>query len=75
MHENLLLAFSMTLLAGLSTGIGSAMAFFTKRTNTRFLSVSLDGLFPTARKYGRGHLAIYGLIAGMAIMALSLLLL
>ncbi len=41
MHENLLLAFSMTLLAGLSTGIGSAMAFFTKRTSTRFLSVSL----------------------------------
>jgi len=37
--------------------------------------ISLDELFPTAREYGEGHLAIYGLIAGMAIMALSLLLL
>jgi ZIP family zinc transporter len=36
--------------------------------------VSLDELFPTAREYDRGHMAIYGLIAGMAVMALSLLL-
>ena len=41
MHENLLLAFSLTLLAGLSTGIGSALAFFTKRTNKAFLAASL----------------------------------
>lgn len=34
-------AFLLTLFAGLSTGIGSVMAFFTKRTNTVFLSVSL----------------------------------
>jgi ZIP family zinc transporter len=38
---NLVLAFSLTLLAGLATGIGSALAFFTKRTNTKFLSVAL----------------------------------
>jgi ZIP family zinc transporter len=37
----IIFAFSLTLLAGLSTGIGSAMAFFTKHTNRRFLSVSL----------------------------------
>ena len=37
----LVLAFGLTLFAGLSTGIGSAMAFFAKRTNTRFLSISL----------------------------------
>lgn len=36
-----LFAFLLTLFAGLSTGIGSALAFFAKRTNTRFLSVSL----------------------------------
>jgi zinc transporter, ZIP family len=41
MHDNVMLAFAMTMLAGLSTGIGSAMAFFTKRTSTRFLSASL----------------------------------
>ncbi|HDR67894.1 MAG TPA: zinc transporter ZupT [Bacteroidaceae bacterium] len=34
-------AFGLTLFAGLSTGIGSALAFFTKTTNTKFLSVSL----------------------------------
>ncbi|MBM4371630.1 MAG: zinc transporter ZupT [Deltaproteobacteria bacterium] len=41
MDDNLLLAFGLTLMAGLSTGIGSAIAFFTRRTNTRFLSAAL----------------------------------
>lgn len=42
MHtQTVLFAFLLTLMAGLSTGIGSAMAFFTKRTNTRFLSIAL----------------------------------
>ena len=41
MNDNLLLAFGLTLIAGLSTGIGSAIAFFARRTNTKFLSVSL----------------------------------
>ncbi|GAO29605.1 zinc transporter ZupT [Geofilum rubicundum] len=39
--NTLLFAFGLTLFAGLSTGIGSAMAFFAKRTNTRFLSLAL----------------------------------
>jgi ZIP family zinc transporter len=39
--NNILLAFVLTLIAGLSTGIGSAIAFFAKKTSTRFLSVSL----------------------------------
>ncbi len=38
---NFWFAFGLTIFAGLSTGIGSALAFFTKTTNTRFLSVSL----------------------------------
>lgn len=41
MAENLLLAFGLTLFAGLATGIGSILAFFTSRTNTKFLSVTL----------------------------------
>lgn len=41
MNTNILLAFSFTLLAGLSTGIGSCIAFFANRTNTRFLAGSL----------------------------------
>lgn len=39
--NTILFAFGLTLFAGLSTGIGSALAFLTKRTNTRFLSISL----------------------------------
>lgn len=39
--NTILFAFALTLFAGLSTGIGSAIAFFAKRTNTRFLSISL----------------------------------
>ncbi len=39
--DAILMAFALTLLAGLSTGIGGAIAFFAKRTNTKLLSVSL----------------------------------
>ncbi|MFT4417262.1 zinc transporter ZupT [Fredinandcohnia humi] len=41
MYENLLLAFGLTLFAGLATGIGSLIALFTSRTNTKFLSWTL----------------------------------
>ncbi len=37
----ILFAFGLTLFAGLATGVGSAIAFFARTTNTRFLSVSL----------------------------------
>lgn len=37
--------------------------------------ISLDELLPTAEEYGEHHVAIGGLIAGMAVMATSLLLL
>ncbi len=36
--------------------------------------ISLDELLPAAKEYGEHHLSIYGLIAGMAVMAISLLL-
>ncbi len=39
--SNFLFAFALTLFAGLSTGIGSAIAFFSKKTNKRILSISL----------------------------------
>lgn len=43
MFENnvVLLAFLLTLFAGLSTGVGSILALVTKKTNTRFLSLAL----------------------------------
>lgn len=39
--SNILFAFILTAIAGLSTGIGSLIALIAKRTNTNFLSVSL----------------------------------
>lgn len=39
--EEVLMAFALTFFAGLSTGIGSAIAFFAKRTNKAFLAASL----------------------------------
>lgn len=39
--STILIAFGLTLFAGLSTGIGGAIAYFTRSTNTRFLSLSL----------------------------------
>lgn len=41
MEHNVLFAFLLTLFAGLATGIGSAIAFFAKHTNRKFLSFSL----------------------------------
>jgi zinc transporter, ZIP family len=37
--------------------------------------ISLDELLPTSRNYGKGHDSIIGVVAGMAVMAVSLLLL
>ncbi|CFX18086.1 Zinc transporter ZupT [Syntrophomonas zehnderi OL-4] len=54
---------SEALLALLFAAIAGIMVF-----------ISLDGLLPAAREYGENHHAIYGMIAGMMVMALSLLL-
>ncbi len=55
--------FSQGVFGFLFAGVAGIMVF-----------ISLDELLPTAKEYGQGHMAIYGLIAGMAVMALSLLL-
>ena len=39
--DNVLLAFLLTLLSGLATGIGGLITLFTKRSNNRFLSISM----------------------------------
>ena len=41
MDVTVLLAFFLTMLAGLSTGIGSGIAFLCRNTNRKFLSISL----------------------------------
>ena len=37
--------------------------------------ISFDELLPSAREYGEHHLSIYGMVAGMMVMAISLILL
>jgi ZIP family zinc transporter len=56
--------FSASVMGWLLAGVAGVMVF-----------ISLDELLPAAREYGEGHLAIYGLVAGMAVMAASLVLL
>jgi len=81
-------AFVLSFLSGLSEPIGALLGYFLLRSIFNdamfgfiFASVagimvyiSLDELLPTAEEYGEHHIAIGGLIAGMAVMAASLLL-
>lgn len=80
-------AFRLSFLSGLSEPVGAILGFFLLRTifsDAMFgiifagvagimVYISLDELLPTAEKYGEHHIAIYGLIAGMVVMSLSLL--
>ncbi len=81
-------AFKLSLLSGLAEPVGALVgyALLFKIFNNITLGIifaivagimvyiSLDELLPSAREYGEHHLSIYGLIAGMAVMAISLLL-
>jgi len=80
-------AFGLSFLSGLAEPVGALIGYFLllRFMNEAVFGllfagvagimvfISLDELLPTAEKYGEHHLAIYGLIAGMAVMALSLL--
>lgn len=82
-------AFWYSFLSGLSEPLGAVIGYFliiniwSPLMNAILLAgtagimvfISLDELLPTARAFGKHHHAILGLIFGMAIMALSLLLL
>ncbi|MCU0586870.1 MAG: zinc transporter ZupT [Syntrophobacteraceae bacterium] len=81
-------AFWLSFFSGLSEPVGAVVGYFLLRTyfsplvfGVLFAAVagimvfiSIDELFPTAKEYGKGHAAVYGLVGGMATMALSLLL-
>lgn len=56
-------AFPPQVMGVLLTGVAGVMVY-----------ISLDELLPTSRAYGKGHDSLIGLIGGMAVMALSLLL-
>ena len=81
-------AFLLSFLSGLAEPVGALIGFlillpFLSVTLFGILFaavagimvfISLDELLPAAREYGEAHLAIYGLVGGMIIMAVSLLL-
>ena len=80
--------FFLSFLSGLAEPVGALLAWlilmpFLSDTLFGFIFagvagimvfISIDELLPTAREYGFHHLAVYGFLAGMAVMALSLLL-
>ena len=82
-------AFRLSFLSGLAEPIGALIAYlilmpFLSQTLLAYVFaivagimvyISLDELLPAAREYGEHHVSIYGLIAGMAVMAVSLIIL
>ena len=82
-------AFRLSLLSGLAEPVGAILAwlvltpFMTPTLMGCILSgvagimvfISIDELLPAAREYGEAHISIYGVVAGMALMAVSLILL
>ncbi|SEP93165.1 zinc transporter, ZIP family [Virgibacillus subterraneus] len=81
-------AFRLSFLSGLAEPIGAVTAFLVLMPFLSEITfgvifagvagimvfISLDELLPAAKKYDEAHVSIYGLISGMAVMAVSLLL-
>lgn len=53
---------------------GPAFGFAFALTAGIMVYISLDELLPTAHEHGEGHKVIWGILAGMLIMAVGLLL-
>lgn len=82
-------AFRLSMLSGLAEPVGALLAwailmpFMSPTLMGCILAfvagimvfISIDELLPAAREYGEAHVAIYGVVSGMAIMAASLILL
>ncbi|WP_370642275.1 zinc transporter ZupT [Virgibacillus salidurans] len=82
-------AFKLSFLSGLAEPAGALLAFLILMPFLNgvmfgiifamvagiMVFISLDQLLPAAKKYDESHISIYGVISGMAVMALSLLLL
>ena len=80
-------AFKLSFLSGLAEPLGAILGYFLfmqffNESMFGFTFAGVAGIMvyialmnylPTAEKYGEHHIAIYGLIAGMMVMAVSLL--
>lgn len=81
-------AFKYSFLSGLSEPVGAFVGYFLffqffsdfvfgilfAAVAGIMVFISLDELLPTAEKYGEHHLAMYGVVSGMLVMAISLVL-
>ena len=71
-----LLCLAVTAIFGVElTGGGPAFPLILAAVAGIMIYISLDELLPTAEKYGKHHIAIAGVVTGMAIMGISLLIL
>ncbi len=82
-------AFTWSLLSGLSEPVGALVGYMVLRPFLSpamfgvvfagvagiMVYISLDELLPAAREWGKPHFAIWGLVIGMAIMAVSIIML
>ena len=82
-------AFRLSLLSGLAEPVGALLAYLVLMPLMSptlmgcilaavagiMVYISIDEQLPAAREYGEAHIAIYGVVAGMALMALSLIML
>ena len=81
-------AFVWTLVSALAEPLGALLGFLVLGGSPNALAygivfgliagimvfLSLDELLPTAKRYARGHETVYGMIVGMALLAISLVL-
>jgi len=69
-----LLCLAVTAIFGIElTGNGPTLPIILAAVAGIMIYISLDELLPTAEKYGKHHIAIAGVVGGMAIMGISLL--
>ena len=69
-----LLCLAVTAIFGIElTGGGPTFPLVMAAVAGIMIYISLDELLPTAEKYGKHHIAIAGVVGGMAIMGISLL--
>lgn len=81
-------AFRLSMLSGLAEPLGALLAYAVLMPFMSpalmgcvlaavagiMVFISIDELLPAARQYGEAHIAIYGVVTGMAVMAASLIL-
>jgi ZIP family zinc transporter len=80
-------ALGFSFLSGLSEPLGAVIGYFLLKaflSDSLFgivfaavagimVFISIDELLPAAREYGEHHISVYGFVAGMAVMAVSLI--